>query len=224
MMEPRIPAARRALFWHIIKSAYYPYSGLPGWFYTRRIFADNPSARECWYRYAADARGREFIKNTSGNFSDKKVSPSLAVAVQADSVPILEMNRTLAGCGIGLSLLLLMLRKNAVQCFAHMLTHYPKRVFRLRSPEEWLFTACRCAGELSAVAAVAEIERQFPGIVASARAPWGNTLLWNTLANDNETEKLQTELIRLGCDPNSENEWGLSYQLVTDNPVEKYKS
>lgn len=223
VMEPRIPAARRALFWHIIRSARYPYCGLPGWFYTRRIFADNPSARECWYRYAADALGREFIKNTSGNFSDKRVSPSLAVAVQADSVPILEMNRTLAGRGIGLSLLLLMLRKNAVQCFTHMLTHYPKRVFKLRSPEEWLFTVCRCAGEKLAIAAVGEIERQFPGIVASARDPWGNTLLWNTLANKNSTRRLQAELIRLGCDPNAENEWGLSYQLVTNNTAEKYK-
>ena len=223
VMEPRIPAEHRALFWHIIKSARYPYCGLPGWFFTRRIFVDNPAARKCWHRYSKDTCGREFIKKTSNDIRDKRSIGAMADAVLRDSVPILEVKRTLAGRSIGFSLLLHMLRGNAVQCFTYMLSHYPKRVFKLRSPQEWLFTVCRCAGEKLATAAVDEIERQFPGIVGSARDPWGNTLLWNTLANRSSTPRLQTELIRLGCDPNAKNEWGLSYQLVKDNTVEEYK-
>ena len=61
------------------------------------------------------------------------------------------------------------------------------------------------------------------GIVGSARDPWGNTLLWNTFANRNSTPTLRTELLRLGCDPRAENEWGLSYQLVRDNILDKYR-
>lgn len=39
----------------------------------------------------------------------------------------------------------------------------------------------------------------------------------NTRVNENPTEELRNELIRLGCDPNAKNEWDLSYQLLKDN-------
>ena len=141
--------------------------------------------------------------------------------IDADKCSVLELHRQLEGRKISDSLLQLLLRNNAAQCFAYFLSHYPKQVFKFRTPSEWLFTVCRCTKEKTAIAAVTEIERQIPGIVASARDPWGNTLLWNTFVNENPTEELQAELVRLGCDPNAENEWGLSYQLLKDNDPEK---
>lgn len=103
------------------------------------------------------------------------------------------------------------------------MSHHPEWGFKLRSPEEWLLTVCRCADEELAVAAVGEYERQFPGIVAAARDPWGNTPLWNTFVNPKPTGKLRAELLRLGCDPNAKNEWELSCQLLADNDPEKCK-
>ena len=134
-----------------------------------------------------------------------------------DKCSLFELNRQFEGRRICDSMLECFIHCTAVQCFTYHLSHYQKQVFRLRSPEEWLFTVCRCAKEKLAVAAVNEIERQFPGIVASARDPRGNTLLWNTFVNENPTEELREELIRLGCDPNAKNKWDLSYQLLKDN-------
>lgn len=138
-----------------------------------------------------------------------------------DKCSLFELNRQFEGRRICDSMLECFIHSTAVQCFTYHLSHYPKQVFKLRSPEEWLFTVCRCAKEKLAIAAVDEIERQLPGIVASARDPWGNTLLWNTFVNENPTEGLREELIRLGCDPNTKNEWGLSYQLLKDNDPEE---
>ena len=66
-------------------------------------------------------------------------------------------------------------------------------------------------------AALPELERQFSGVAVRARDPWGNTALWNTMVNPNPTEKLRAELLRLGCDPDEQNSYGLSYRLVRDN-------
>ena len=220
VMEPRIPAERRALFWHVIRAGHYPYSGAPVWMLGRSVFMDNPSIRESLLNRTVVTPELEFIKNTSDNTRVRKITGAMGDAIQKDSVPILEMNRTLEGRSIGISLLIYMLWEDAAQCFAYMLSHYPKRIFELRSPEEWLFMVCRCAREKLAVAAVNELERQFPGIVRRAHDPWGNTPLWNTLANARPVETLQTELIRLGCDPDEKNEWGLSYRLVRDNDPE----
>ena len=141
--------------------------------------------------------------------------------IEDDKCSLFELNRQLEGCRICDSMLQFLIESNAARCFTCLLSHYPTQVFGFRYPEEWLFTVCRCAGEKLATAAVVEIERQFPGIVTSARDPWGNTLLWNTFVNENPTEGLREELIRLGCDPNAENEWGVSYQLLKDNDPDK---
>ncbi len=224
MMERRIPVERRALFWHIMKSAYYRYSGLPGQFFARRIFADNEHARRCCRHYAGDTPEGKFINNTEDEFRRLKLPPGILDAVRSDSVSVFEMTRHLAGTSLRVSLMLFILEKDAVQCFTYLLSRYPRQIFKMRTPEEWLFTVCRNAREKMAIAAVDEIERQFPGIVAQTRDPWGNTLLWNTLANGVSTRKLQAELIRLGCNPTAENELGLSYALVEANTPEKYKN
>ena len=42
--------------------------------------------------------------------------------------------------------------------------------------------------------------------------------------NPEPTEKLRAELLRLGCDPDAKNEWGLSYRLLEDNDPKKLRN
>ena len=151
-----------------------------------------------------------------------RASAAMEIGVARDSFAVFELNRELEARKIGDSMLEHLIRSDAARCFTHILAHYPERVFKLRSPQEWLITVCREAREKLAVAAVNELERQFPGIVGKTRDPWGNTPLWNTLANVHHVEMLQTELLRLGCDPDAKNEWGLSYRLLEDNDPDRY--
>ena len=181
----------------------------PLWYYNRSIcdrIADIGSCRE-------HAAIRRLWVPRYGVF---RVSAALERGIAGDNLAVFELNRQLEDRRIGNALLEHLVRNDAAQCFTYLLSHCPQEVFRRRSPEEWLFTVCRCAGEKLAVAALDEIGRQFPGIAGAARDPWGNTLLWNTLVNEHPAEKLQAGLIRLGCDPDVMNEWGLSYRLLRD--------
>ena len=170
-----------------------------------------------------DDEASVFIKHTGLSHRSAKIRtpPAMAEIVENDRSSLFELTRQFEGRRICTSMLEYLIKSNAARCFTCLVSHYPEEVFRLRPPEAWLFTVCRNAKKELAVAAVDEIERQFPGIVGSARDPWGNTLLWNTFVNGNPAEALRDELIRLGCDPNAANEWGLSYQLLKDNDPEK---
>ncbi len=211
IVDRQISASKRALLCHAI------FDGRDWnlWWYSRSHAGNN----------LIDFKNREEYPVVGRICLSPKISIRRYVAmlewIADDKCALFEMNRQLEGMRITDPLLQLLLRNNAAQCFAYWLSHYPKQVFKFRTPSEWLLTVCRCTKEKTAIAAVNEIERQFPGIVASVRDPWGNTLLWNTFVNESPTEALQAELIRLGCDPNAENEWGLSYQLLKDNDPEK---
>ena len=224
LQNSRISAEKRALLCHavfksgaalIVSCAGDHVVQPPFWWYNRDTLA------KIIIKHEGDETSM-FIKHTGllHRFGKFRPSSAMAQGVENDQISLFEMNRQLEGRRICASMLECLMKNNAARCFAYLLSHYSKEVFKLRSPQEWLFTVCRCAKEKLAVATANEIERQFPGIVASARDPWGNTLLWNTFVNENPADTLQAELIRLGCDPNAKNEWDLSYQLLKDNDPE----
>ena len=68
-------------------------------------------------------------------------------------------------------------------------------------------------------------EHRFPGNIASCRDPLGNDLLWYTLGfSGTRPQKLQNELIKLGCNPHAINSLGLSFNLVRENSPDKRES
>ena len=180
--------------------------------------------RTAWYSYAEwvkkdseDAFIRRLGKNTRLGIGQGIVTEEMWKSAGDDSVSRVEINRELAGRKIDDPLMEFLIDCNAAKCFAHFLANRGKTVFKLRSPEEWLLTVCRCAEDELAVAAADELERLFPGIVGSTRDPWGNNALWSTLCDFRRKPLLQDELVRLGCDPDGENELGLSFRLLRDN-------
>ena len=219
-----IAAETRALFCHAVFKA-----KVSLWRHGRE-FIDLP---RFWYCNRSTCARIADTKNCVQHKAIKKISvprngkfhwsATMVVGVVRDNFAVFELNREIEDRKITDAMLEALIRSDAVGCFTGLLSHHPEEVFELRTPEEWLLTVCRCAKEDFAVAAVNELERLFPGLVVRTRDPWGNTPLWNTFVNSNPTEKLQKELIRLGCDPDVQNEWGLTYRLVRDNTPEKMR-
>ena len=188
----------------------------PLWYYNRSVCGRIMDVKNC-----REHRGiRKIGVSRHDGF---RTSTAMERGVSGDNYAIFEINRELEDRKIDNPMLEHLIRSDAARCFTGLMANYPERVFKLRSPEEWLITVCRYAREKLAVTAVAELERQFPGIVRQTRDPWGNTPLWNTFFNLEPTEKLRAELLRLGCDSNDKNEWGLSYQLLKDNDPKKMR-
>ena len=217
--DRRIAAERRALCFHAVFAADMHPNFLSGrivvlphfWWYNRSV----------WQAYI-DFIGKDdchaFIKRLGCvRRPNYVISDTLRKAVESDTVSVFEMNREFENRQVCDSLLQFLIRCNAAKCFTYILAKYPKRVFKLRSPQEWLLTVCRCAEDKLALAAVDKLERQFPGIVAATRGPWGGNALWSTFCKLGPKEKLREELIHLGCDPDEENEWGLSPRLLLEN-------
>ena len=218
VMDRRIAADRRALCFHAVFDTKTRVMLSPEGAVLPQFWWYNRSA---WNHYVF-----RIGKNSEDAFAGRlaifirrepRLSDAMRQGIGDDSVSVFEINRMLENRRISDSLMKLLIASNAIKCFTYILANYPETVFRLRSPQEWLLTVCRCAEEKFAVATVNELERQFPGIVAGTRDPWGNTLLWNTFFNYEQTKNLRSELIRLGCDPDAENELGLSYRLLIDN-------
>jgi len=181
---------------------------------------DNEDARAARVYYQKSDEKRGFIKNTK-LFKRIVLDNTFPKGIREDSVSIFEMNRQMAGRNITNTMLQILLHFDAVKCFLHLLAHFPKKVYKCRSADEWLFTVCRNCSPKTAIPIIQYLEEDKPGIVSSTRDPWGNTLLWNTCANrDRRVNEIQKVLIDLGCDPDVENQWGLSFRLVQENKIE----
>lgn len=216
--DRRIAVERRAFCFHAVFSAVTQPEFATTFVVLPRFWWYN---RGAWYYYIRSVkRGSEeaFVKRLGCTLRrDYAVSDVLRRAAESDSVPLFEMNRELENRQVCDSLLQFLIRCNAAKCFVFFLANHPAKVFKLRSPREWLLTVCRCAGDELAVAAVNELERQFPGIVGSTRDPWGGSALWSTFCKLEPKEKLWAELLRFGCDPDGENEWGITPRLLLEN-------
>ena len=216
--DRRIAAERRALCFHAVFTAETRPSLSLGFVILPHFWWYNRTAWSAYSQWVKAGSGDAFVKRLGCTPGPRYAIPDpLLRAAESDSVSIFEINREFENRQVCDSLLQFLIRSNAAKCFAYLLANYPTRVFKLRSPQEWLLTVCRCAGDELAVAAADELERQFPGIVASTRDPWGGSPLWSTFCKLGPKEKLRSELIRFGCDPDEENEIGLSYRLLIDN-------
>ena len=219
IMSRRISAERRAMFWNAMTALCWPWRGLPDRIFAQDVFVDNDDARRCFSYHAEQGPKQDFIRHTALDARGFIPTDEVRKAIDNDYVSVFEMNRQLRGKEISVTMLVFLLRHHAVMCFLHLLAHFPKKVYKCRSPEEWLFTVCRGCPQQTAIPIIRSIEEDKPGIVANARDPWGNNLLWNTLLNRCGCSYIQEELLSLGCDPDAENQWGLSYRLVQENKL-----
>lgn len=219
IMSNWIPDVKRALFWNVMIDLSYPWSGVPDESFTHDVFINNDDARRSLLYHKKDGEKRDFVKNTEISKRDIEGTAELiwGRGIRQDSVSIFEMYRQMAGRKITVTMLHCLLRFHAVKCFVYLLANFPEKVYKYRTPEQWLFTVCRNSSAETAILIVQWIEEDRPGIVANVRDPWGNTLLWNTLHNRHSVGKLQNVLVSFGCDPEALNQWGLSFRIVKEN-------
>jgi hypothetical protein len=219
--NPKIAVERRAMFCHVVFGA-RAHIGRPfGKFALPKFWWYNRCAWNDYVQVVKADSADAYIKRLDVSIRQApKFSDAMWEGIRNDAPAALEINRELDNRRISDSLLKCLIERDAAKCFVRMLTNRANEVFKLRTPPEWLFTVCRCAHDELAVAAVNELERLLPGFVAHIHDRWGNTPLWSTFFNANPTNKLESLLIRFGCDPDEENEWGLSYRLLKDNPPE----
>ena len=211
--DRQIPDSVRALFWHIVEESHL----------------SSCSSMKYDWELETDAESSAFNRKTAfaERYDSPKgiISPQLEDAIRHDSVALFEINRQLSGKQIGVSLLEHLLKREARQCFACLLNTNSQKIFKIKSPEEWLFLFCRVVSEKTAVLLVETMENLLPGIVARVRDPWGNNLLWYARQSQNhwtQHTELMRELVDLGCDADSRNNFGLSVSLVEANSYERY--
>ncbi len=217
IMSKNISRDKKAMFWDVLVNALCFRDSV----FTQDIFMDNEYARKALLDFQKDGEKSDFIRNSSPSKKYFWRRNEIIKGTMEDSVSVFEMNRQMAGRNITITMLQCLLHHNAVKCFIYLLAHFPKKVYKYRSAEEWLFTVCRNYPPKTAIPIIQWLEEDKPGIVANARDPWGNTLLWNTCVNrDCQVNEIQEVLINLGCDPDLENQWGLSFRLVQENKLE----
>ena len=224
----RLDTKKKALFWNLLSkltiSSYSEY--IPDEFWYKDIFTDSIYASyprvfrdKQWNTYDF-IRERMLATLTCFTRSIKPDNELLDI-INHDYASLFAMYHHLRGKRLTKAMLLYLLLHNAQKCFSYLLGCCSIReLYKYRTPEAWLFTVCRNCHAGIAVPLIQVIEEDIPGLVANAHDPWGNTLLWNTLVNHNDSvEEIQNTLINLRCDPDASNQWGLSFQIVKENTL-----
>lgn len=176
-----------------------------------------------------------FLKNCwllCSGITYKKGREILVKSIQNDSVSQFEITRQLLGLDVEKRLLDSLVSNGAINIFFYLLLKCPKKVLRDRSLELWLFAICRDLNGDKALPFINKIEELRPGVIASAKDPWGNNLLWYIVLHKASQqinrmfcrdEAIKYRLIELGCDPDSKNMFGLSARLVEENNERSYE-
>ena len=232
LMDHNIPCEIRAFFWHHLHKT-------STWIAQDEFYLNN-LVRECKHiRYHLGGNNlrlfyleneRKFINSTK--YKRYSLPESTIDALQSDSMSAFEMTRFMLGKDFTKTFFLSAIDYGAEKTLLEMLEKYSKEIFSWHTPEEWLFIICnRYNEEAATIPAIRIIEEKFPGTVKNAKDPWGANLLWNTFFWEHSywryreiVEKLQVELMCLGCDPDEKNDLGLSFNLVMENSPDKWES
>ena len=210
--DRRIPDPVRALFWHIAEERASPFCNSMK---SVELGTDEESSFDRKTSFAS-----EWYDSPRGINS-----PQLEDAIRHDSAALFEISRQLSGKQIRITLLEHLLKQKAGECFACLLRTNSQKIFKIKSPEEWLLLFCRSVSEKTALLLVETMEKLLPGIVARVKDPWGNNLLWHARISRNHWDRktdLMRKLAELGCDADSRNHFGLSVSLVEENSYERY--
>ena len=186
---------------------------------THPMLIDNPVVCELYVK--ARKPGYRFIRCFTGRSSRSlSISNELETALCEDDVPSFEIRRLMGQQKINNSLLERILAEQSTSILRHLLEEnlIPKDVMSLEE------LCCTCAGRFSdsfSIPLLSLIEEVRPGTIKSVLDDFGRNLLWYALHNKmtgwfHPNCKLTPFLLEKGCDPNNQNQLGISWQEVTD--------
>jgi len=148
-------------------------------------------------------------------------------SIEIDSVSSFEINRSLLGLDIGVSLIDYLIWKGAINIFSYLLIKYPDAMFRIRSKDNWLFAILNSnLTRNKTLLFIEAFENMEPGICSRIRDPWGNSLLAYTFDCRFEMycEKVQKYLIKKGCINTNVSIMGIPHEVIRNNGINKYCS
>ncbi len=141
---------------------------------------------------------------------------TLAEAVESDSVSIFEMERLMCGKKISLSLVHILISKNAGNILSYWLTQKGDALSRLVSLKDLFFYLCGYGKKDLLFKVLPTIHQCNPQLIPEARDDRGNNALWYAFHNrEKGMSEVCDELKRLGCDPNVRNAINLNYTMVS---------
>ena len=186
---------------------------------THPMLIDNPVV--CEYYVKACKPGYQFLRCITGrHLQALNLSDELEQALNEDDTPSFEMYRLMQRQNICYSLLAEILMAKATSILRHLVENdaIPKSAVSL--PE----LCCTCAARFRdsySVPLLTAIEEARPGTIKSVHDNFGRNLLWYALHNQttgwfHPNCKLTQFLLEKGCDPDNQNQAGLTWREVTD--------
>jgi len=142
-------------------------------------------------------------------------------AIEEDSAETFMILRDMAGIRLSYGLLERIMRKRALNIFAELLKE--GRLFDHSVTPEKL--CARCATQFEdalSVPFLEAVEEYLPGTVKDVRDRWGRNLLWYAAANLRTAFfhpfcRLTPFLLKCGCDPENENQLGISWRYMLNH-------
>ncbi len=194
---------------------------------THPLLIDNPIVCDLY----AQARkpGYRFIRCITGrSVQTLSISKELEKALVEDDVPTFEILRLIEQEKINYSLLERILLEKSTSILRHLLEDdlIPKDVISLEE------ICCTCAAmfpDSYSVPLLNTIEEARPGTIKSVTDEFGRNLLWYALHNRltgwfHPNCKLTPFLLEKGCNPNNQNQVGISWREVTDGLTPSQKT
>ena len=184
------------------------------------LLVDNYYMR-CWYVQMKQP-GWNFLhcmdKRRTANI---KISSELQSALDEDNVPLFEMRRNLEGRRMCFSLLMRIINGGKWSIVKHLVANdgIPKDVMTVEE------LCCYCMAwfnEELGWPLLEAIEEARPGFLKNVHDFLGRNLLWYAVFNDNiawfQKDCILTSfLLEAGCDPDNQNQLGLSWREVTSD-------
>lgn len=151
----------------------------------------------------------------------RSVPEGIRRAIGSDSVEAFLIFREMAGLRLSYGLLEKIMREKALKIFAELLKD--GEIFRKVIPRDELCVCCAAQFEDALSVPLLEIvEELFPGAVKDVRDRWGRNLLWYAAANRRTAFfhpfcRLTPFLLKCGCDPENENQLGISWRYMLNH-------
>jgi len=167
--------------------------------------------------YERISPGLYFEYGRRGKFSAKMLE-----AIRFDSVSLFEMELTLSGKKITVTMLRELFRRCAFNLIEHLLRKRRKSLEIVLSPQDLLIWLCSLRSNHSLekkLKLIDSLEELYPGICKCVDK-LGNTPLWYYLRaciySGELTNEIVQSLVRYGCDPDQQNHLGLSYHICKE--------
>ncbi|MBQ7694858.1 MAG: hypothetical protein IJT50_07010 [Lentisphaeria bacterium] len=184
---------------------------------TDEMLIDNPLV--CRTYSEARKPGWEILRYIAGRRAAlQKMPERMRQAIADDNAETFMIYRDMSGKNLSYSLLVEIMRKGAAKIFAELVKG--GEVFEHVIPPEELCVCCASQLEDAVSIPLLEIvEGKFPGILKNVRDDWGRNPLWYAAANRRTAFfhpfcRLTPFLLKHGCDPENENQLGLSWRRM----------